>query len=288
MRRLLPFLLLVVLVSATATGIHASTDCERWFLAYKQELAHAKAVQRIEAAKRRARLYAKRKMAGYVAPKPKPPVAPHPHPHKSPMSREEILRHFTLACGVLPEESQDVTQVSEETPEDFQPERPLDEQLGLIPQPDGELIAMDDGPPPMGYSMDGGSPTGGPPIYYPGFGGVPGGGGGGGTPPPGSSAPGTPPGGGTPTGGGGTPPPGGGGTPPPGGGGTPPPDNGGPPLGPPPPGGGAPPPDNGGPPLGPPPPGGGTTPVVPEPSSYVLMLTGLAGAVGVVRNRLGR
>ena len=64
MRRLIYLLLLVLFVSASATCVNASTDCERWFAAYRQELAHTRSVQRIAAAKRRAKLYAQRKLAG--------------------------------------------------------------------------------------------------------------------------------------------------------------------------------------------------------------------------------
>ena len=103
MRRLLQILLLVFLVTASATGVRASTDCEKWFIAYKQQLAHTKSMQRIQAAKIRAKRYAQRKLAGYVKPKPavhKPKLV---HvSHRPPMSREETLRHFNLACGVLP------------------------------------------------------------------------------------------------------------------------------------------------------------------------------------------
>jgi hypothetical protein len=76
MRRLIYLLLLVLFVSASATCVNASTDCERWFVAYRRELAHTHAVQRIAAAKRRAKLYTQRKLAGYVAPKPKPRLVP--------------------------------------------------------------------------------------------------------------------------------------------------------------------------------------------------------------------
>src|SRR5271154_5495178 len=105
MRRLGLVLLIVLFVTGSATVVHASTDCERWFTTYKEELARSAALKRIEAAKARAKRYAQRKLAGYV-PKPKPPLAAHQH-RKPRMSREEMLHHFNLACGVLPEDSVD-------------------------------------------------------------------------------------------------------------------------------------------------------------------------------------
>lgn len=228
MRRLLQLLLLVSLVSASATGVRASTDCERWFVAYKQQLAHAQSIQRVEAARRRARLYAKRKLAGYIKPNPanKPQV-----PRRRPMSRDETLRHFNLACGVLPDETSDQPLVSEETPVEFAFEQPLDDVLGLIPEDDGDVIASNDAPPPFVPADNGGPPSeGGPPMYYPPFGG-----------PGGFTTPGGPPGtSGTPpctTACGGT---------------------------------------------------TSTPPVVPEPGSYVFLLTGLAAAAGVVKRRFDR
>jgi hypothetical protein len=180
MRRLIYFLLLVLFVSASATGVNASTDCERWFVAYRQELAHTRSVQRIAAAKRRARLYAQRKLAGYV-PKPKPKVVLASAPR---MTRKQTLHHFDLACGVLPEDEADGPLIAEESPAPFQPERPLNDGVDLLPNGFNEMIAQNDvPPPPEGYSP--GYPSGGgPPIYAPPFTG--------GVTPPGPRTPGTP------------------------------------------------------------------------------------------------
>src|ERR1700721_420342 len=114
MRRLIYLLLLVLFVSVSATCVNASTDCERWFVAYRQELAHTRSVQRIAAAKRRAKLYAQRKLAGYVAPKPTLVRAKSPR-----MNRQQTLPHFELACGVLPEDESDTPVIAEEPPAPF-------------------------------------------------------------------------------------------------------------------------------------------------------------------------
>jgi hypothetical protein len=217
MRRLIYFLLLVVFVSVSATCVNASTDCERWFIAYRQELAHTRSVQRIAAAKRRARLYAQRKLNGYVAPAPKPRLVLAKSPR---MTRQQTLHHFELACGVLPEDQSDGPVIAEETPAPFDAHA-LNDGVDLLPNSFDQMIAQEDVPPPPGQDYTSG---GGPPIYEPTFtGGVT----------PGSHTTGT--------------------------GTTTPPNN-----------------------PGPPPPG---VPDVPEPSSYVLVLTGIAGAAGAIRRK---
>ena len=217
MRRLIYFLLLVLFVSVSATCVNASTDCERWFVAYRQELAHTRSVQRIAAAKRRAKLYAQRKLDGYVAPKPKPRLVLAKSPR---MTRQQTLHHFELACGVLPEDQSDGPVIAEETPAPFDAHA-LNDGVDLLPNGFDQMIAQDDVPPPPGQDYPSG---GGPPIYEPTFTG--------GVTPPGGHTSGT--------------------------GTTTPPNN-----------------------PGPPP----VVPDVPEPSSYVLVLTGIAGAAGAIRRR---
>src|SRR5437763_15932344 len=118
MRRLLYLLLLVLFVSISATCVNASTDCERWFAAYRAELAHSRNLQRIAAAKRRARLYAMRKLAQQPKPQPKPKLVP---ASGSRMTRKQTLHHFNLACGVLPDETVDEPTLAEETPAPYVP-----------------------------------------------------------------------------------------------------------------------------------------------------------------------
>jgi hypothetical protein len=199
MRRFVYLLLLVLFVSASATCVSASTDCERWYAAYRQELAHSRQVQRIAAAKRRAKLYAQRKIA-QVQPAPKPKLVPASHPR---MTRKQTLHHIDLACGVLPEGGGDEPLVAEETPGPFSAERPMNDGIDLLPAAPGELIAENDAPPPFeGFSS--GGPGNGSSPYFPGFGGSGGGAPSGGpgkgvtvppssTPPPSTPPPATPP-----------------------------------------------------------------------------------------------
>lgn len=220
MRRLIYLLILVMFVSISATCVNASTDCERWFAAYRSELAHSRNVQRIAAARRRAKLYAQRKLAGYVPP-PRPKLVPASHPR----TRKETLHHFNLTCGVLPEDAAEEPVIAEELPPPFT-EHPLNDGIDPLPAGLDEMIAENDVPPPP--FTEGGSPNNppsGPPIYQPPFTGQ--------ITSPGGGSPGT--------------------------GTTVPPDNPGTPVPP--------------------------TSDVPEPASYVLMLTGIAGAAGAVRRR---
>jgi hypothetical protein len=202
MRRLIYLLLLSAFIGTSATCVNASTDCERWFIAYRRELAHSRNLQRIAAAKRRARLYAQHKIA-LVKPKPKPKVILAKGPR---MTRKQTLHHFNLACGVLPEEDVDEPLIAEETPDPFRPGRP-DDKIGVLPTDFNDLIADSDVPPPPFTQGPPDYPIGGgPPIYNPPFTGAitpPGGGtpGGGttvppntpGNPPPPPDAPGNPP-----------------------------------------------------------------------------------------------
>ena len=140
MRRLMYFLLLVIIVSASARCVSASTDCERWFAAYHKELMHNRQLQRIAAAKRRA----KRKLAGYIKPAPKPVLKPVVH---HPMPRKQALRHVELACGVLPEAVADQPLIAEEIPGEFTPELPEDE-VATLPGFDGPGTMLPEDTPP--------------------------------------------------------------------------------------------------------------------------------------------
>lgn len=188
-RRALLLLMIVLLVTGSATGVHASTDCQRWFIAYKQQLEHSQAVRRLRLAKARARRYARMKLAGYV--RPKPVAKPHRHyPPRTRMTRAEVLRRYNLACGVLPEKEIDQQIIREEIPAAFSAQRSLD-FLQPEDSDDQQMLASNPLPPP--FADTGETPEyptpGGPPVYMPPIGGFPGGPGGwippsGPTPPP--------------------------------------------------------------------------------------------------------
>jgi hypothetical protein len=165
-RRVLLFLIVVFLVTGSATGVHASTDCQRWFDAYKQQLAHSQAVKRLHAAKLRAQRYAQMKLAGYV--KPKPVARPHrPYPRRPRMTRAEALRRLNLACGVLPEDQGDQPMLKKEMSADFSSQRSF-ELLPVLDSEDQQMIASNI-PPPFLFAGADTSKTlvGMPPSYSP-------------------------------------------------------------------------------------------------------------------------
>jgi hypothetical protein len=197
-RRTLLLLIIVLLLTGSATGVRASTECQRWFIAYRQQLEHTQAVQRLRRAKLRAERYARMKLAGYV--RPKPVARPHRHyPHKPRLTRAEILRRYNLACGVLPERESDEPTITEETPANFASQRPFD-FLPVADSDDQQQIASVI--PPV-YTDTGVTPDNPPPGGVPYF--PPGGGFPGGYLPPGGHKP--PPNGSTPPPNGSTPPP---------------------------------------------------------------------------------
>ncbi len=176
MRRLMYFLTLVLIVGTSATCVNASTDCQRWFAEYRKTLAHNQQLQRIAAAKRRASLYAKRKLAAYTYTKPKP-VASRPAVHHGPrMTPRQALRHIELACGILPEDAPLPLLTPEEGPAEFilatyisEPE----EEIGLLPGFDGPapMIPSDPSATPVSETANAGNP----PVFVPPFSGAPGG-----------------------------------------------------------------------------------------------------------------
>ena len=181
MRRFLLYLAVFLVVASAATGVHASTDCERWFIAYKNSLVQTSAAKHLIAARHRAHRYVHRKLAALHKPKPanKPRVLPARF-HRPKMTREEALSRFNLACGDMPEDMPLTQMIPEEEPKPdylaFHNEMPLEKP---IDGPVAENVI-----PPI--STDGGwGPFGG---YPPGLG-FGGGGGGGGGYPPGSPTP---------------------------------------------------------------------------------------------------
>src|SRR5882757_11077871 len=141
MRRLFYLLLLVLFVGISATCVNASTDCERWYATYRAELAHSRNLQRIAAARRRAKLYAQHKLTQVQS---KPKFVPAKGPR---MTRKQTLHHFNLACGVLPEDAVDEPVIAEEPILPFT-EHPLEDGVDVLPSGFGDMIAQDDLPPP--------------------------------------------------------------------------------------------------------------------------------------------
>jgi hypothetical protein len=200
-RRKLQLVILIALIAVCGeAGVHASTDCEKWVASYKEQLAHAKAVRRMQAANARMKRLAQRKMATYVKPKPAAPkVLPANYVKPKPRyTKEQMLERFTLLCGDLPMENPPTaTKLLEgkETPEEFisemTPWAPVEfastEGDGLIPEGDVPPYTPPGGGGWMPPGGGGGGGFVGPPIFGGGgqTGGPPGGGGEtGGTPPP--------------------------------------------------------------------------------------------------------
>jgi uncharacterized membrane protein YgcG len=224
MRRKLQLLLLLLLIAGTTeTGMHASTDCERWMAAYKTELAHTKAVKKLAAAHARVKRLAQKKLANYV----KKPSAPKParmHFVRPRYTRQQMLDRFNIACGDLPGGPSLVE--AKKSPAQFASEMRSYEPVEIANAGTDGIIPFENPPAYTPPSSNGGGSGGGggyaPPFF--GGGGGPGGGGGGGGTTPSEPIPPVPP----------------------------------------------------------------IIPIspVPEPGSIVMILTGLAGAAGMVRAKL--
>jgi hypothetical protein len=171
-RRMLLLLMIVLLITGSATGVRASTDCQRWFIAYKKQLLQSQTAKRIHAAKLRARRYARMKLAGYV--KPKPVARPHHHrrPRRPTMTRAELLRRLDLACGILPERESDQPIISEEIPREFSSHPLLEDDILPVSDSDGGQLAYVIPPQLPLTGQDYNYPR--PPINWPPTGGFPG------------------------------------------------------------------------------------------------------------------
>lgn len=176
MRRVV-FALVIFLVCASAgVKVHASTECERWIAEYRDALAHSNAVKRANAARHRLHHYIHRKIAALSLPKPKPKPHVLPARHRRPpMSREEMLRRFELACGDLPMDAPALGNLPTDPMPSFIADRDPDGDMTLETDTPGTLLALSQPPSYAGGGV--GLPTGGgfAPVYPPGFGGFPGG-----------------------------------------------------------------------------------------------------------------
>jgi hypothetical protein len=175
-RKPILLLLIILLVATSATGVNASTDCQRWITAYKTELAHNRAVKKMQAAHARVRRYAKRKMANYI-PKPAGPKLVRAHAVRPRYTRQQMLERFNLLCGDLPGTGKVADKMLQGTmtPVEFAADREayVPEELASLEVP--ETIGSVDGPgdAPTGTNPPGSSPFFGnqPPIVGGGGGG---------------------------------------------------------------------------------------------------------------------
>ena len=176
------FALFLAFSAVSATGVQASTECEKWLTDYKSQLAKTNSARKLAAAKHRAR----QKLASITPAKPGPKVLPARYPRPK-MSHEEMMRRFKLACGDIPDTEAPPQLLAENKGAPFAPptqawygddgvDMAPGEDTAFLPNLDSPVYTSSDIPPD-----NGGFPPGGP---Y--FGGPPGGstpGGSGGTPP---------------------------------------------------------------------------------------------------------
>lgn len=166
MRRLVFCLALFLVTISAATGVHASTDCEKWLSEYRNSLAHSPAAHRVKAAHHRLHRYLHRKLATLKKPRttPRPRLLPARHTRPK-MTREELLKKLELACGDLPEDRPALAKLEDEPAPEFIPEVHEDgDPIELASNGSDGFLQPQTSP---GYP---GAPSGG----FPGFGGFPG------------------------------------------------------------------------------------------------------------------
>ena len=176
MRRTLVLLFVLIVSAASATGVHASTDCERWLADYKKALAQKPSYQQLEAAKHRARALARRKIGQIVAATtpatPKPVRISSIRPRLTP---RQMLNRFDVLCGDLPVAPANQVLDSRMAPEEFISELslgPIDE----LPIPEYSPLLAETAPAAFtSTATPSTSPyAGGPvlPVYGPSFSGL--------------------------------------------------------------------------------------------------------------------
>jgi len=123
-RRLILTLLLLTVSVGTARTVAASPDCSKWVAEYRQKLENDQRVRRAVVAQRRARAYARRKVAGYVKPKPRVVTASHPRPRRPHLTPAEMMKRFNIVCGDLPND-ETATALPPQLPPTFALARPF-------------------------------------------------------------------------------------------------------------------------------------------------------------------
>lgn len=178
MRRPTIILGFVLLAATAATGVSASTDCQRWLKEYKESIAKANAARRLLRAKHRLQHLVKPKMVRVAKPQ-----TTKPHPMHPRLSRAEMLRRFEVECGELPQE-QLLTRmlVQPEGPSEYVSGRGLPEEMLGLDEPTDFLGLLEPVDAPSFLSTTALPPgtSGGGITIPPGFPGVGGGGGNGG------------------------------------------------------------------------------------------------------------
>jgi len=180
LKRRVVFALVIFLFCASAgVQVHASTDCERWVAEYRAALAQSNAVKRANAARHRLHHYVNRRLDGLRKPKTarKARALPARH-HRSPMSREEALRKFTLACSVPDPEALALGDLpNEQMPVFIAGNKKSNDDLPLDTYTSSTLLALNQPSGYPGYEADRSIDRYGPGFYLPGFGGLGSGGG---------------------------------------------------------------------------------------------------------------
>lgn len=177
MRKVVMVLVMLAVAAGVVGGVNASTDCQRWLTDYKKALADKANTQKLLAAKRRARAYARGRLAQLTSasrPAPHPTRVPNSHPHLTPA---QMVKRFDLLCGELPVDPKVLDARME--PDEFISETSLGGPVDLIGLPEDMLLAENAVPAYDGPGVNGLVPSSGgvgfPPSGYtpgPGGGGV--------------------------------------------------------------------------------------------------------------------
>jgi len=165
MRRVAISLVLFLVTISAATGVHASTECEKWLQEYRTSLKTSPTIHRAKAAHHRLHRYIHRKLV-QVKKKPAAPRKPrllaarHSRPK---MTREELLKKLELACGDLPDDKPKLAELVRNDPTpDFVPEIHDDEPIEVASSEGGVIPSI---MPPVYSTPEAAPPGGGGPGF---------------------------------------------------------------------------------------------------------------------------